>query len=169
MLKMFIDELDSHTVKSMIHEIGLITKTTSKAQEIISTITIQFNELFEYITIKPILNNKVAYLIWQKPYISIGADTFISDMLSRCSLEPVFNNHSRYPEITQNELSEKNIDLIFLSSEPFPFNSTHKNEMEHLFPDKKIILVDGEYFSWYGSRLKMAPKYFQTLLTSIND
>ena len=90
-------------------------------------------------------------------------------MLSRCSLEPVFNNHSRYPEITQNELSEKNIDLIFLSSEPFPFNLTHKNEMEHLFPDKRVILVDGEYFSWYGSRLLKAVEYFRKLCEGLHD
>jgi hypothetical protein len=74
----------------------------------------------------------------------------------------------RYPEL-QELLSKKEKhahcpDLIFLSSEPFPFEAKHLEEVQLLFPNSKIVLIDGEICSWYGSRMRKAPTYLKEVL-----
>jgi len=153
----------------MINEVGKITDTEYKAKEIISEIETNFKSLITFTKRYPFSKKRVAYLIWQNPIISIGTHTFIADMLLRCDLLPVFSEHNRYPEIPLNELMEHKIDYLFLSSEPFPFKEKHRLEFEAQFPEIKVILVDGEYFSWYGSRLIKSPTYFRALLSSLKD
>ncbi|WP_209309641.1 hypothetical protein [Tamlana crocina] len=55
------------------------------------------------------------------------------------------------------------VDLVLLSSEPFPFSEKHISEVQKYFPNANVLLVDGEMFSWYGSRLKEAFGYFKKL------
>jgi hypothetical protein len=57
--------------------------------------------------------------------------------------------------------------VILLSSEPFPFKQKHIDELKKILPGKKIILVDGEMFSWYGSRLLKVPEYLKALMKSL--
>ena len=61
------------------------------------------------------------------------------------------------------DITKLHPDVVLLSSEPFPFQEKHLNEMKELLPDSKIYFVDGEMFSWYGSRLLHAADYFQSL------
>jgi ABC-type Fe3+-hydroxamate transport system substrate-binding protein len=110
----------------------------------------------------PITSLRVAYLIWRKPYMVAGKGTFIDDMLRRCSLINAFAEN-RYPEIDAKALIAANPDVIFLSSEPYPFRQKHIDEFKALVPAAKVILVDGEMFSWYGNRLLCVPQYFKTL------
>jgi ABC-type Fe3+-hydroxamate transport system substrate-binding protein len=108
---------------------------------------------------------KVAYFIWRAPYMVAGHDTFINEMLHRCGLENVFTNKiSRYPEVSMEELIEASPELIFLSSEPYPFKEKHIQEFRAQLPQAKIIIVDGELFSWYGSRLLKSATYFKELI-----
>jgi len=104
-----------------------------------------------------------AYLIWNDPLMTIGSDTFIHHMLSIAGFENVFSDQFRYPEISIVELRKRNPKFILLSSEPFPFKQKHADELKEQLPDSKIIFVDGEMFSWYGSRLLKAPEYFRQL------
>lgn len=106
---------------------------------------------------------KVAYLIWNNPYMTIGSDTFINKILEKSGFENLFNDRKRYPEISVEELEEA--DLIFLSSEPFPFQQKHIDELHILLPKKQIILVDGEAFSWFGSHLLKVGDYLKKLST----
>jgi hypothetical protein len=69
----------------------------------------------------------------------------------------------RYPELSLEVIKELSPEIIMLSSEPFPFQQKHVAELQYLLPATKIILVDGEMFSWYGSRLLKAPDYFSRL------
>ncbi len=115
-------------------------------------------------------NLKVAYLIWRKPYMTINSDTFIHHLIMMNGWTNVFADHAdRYPMIEIENLQEKNPDVIFLSSEPFPFSQKHVEELLPHFPNSKIILVDGEAFSWYGSRLKHAFAYFKGLQITLNQ
>lgn len=109
---------------------------------------------------KPI---KVAYLIWQNPYMTVGKDTFVHHVLSELGFENIFKNQKRYPQIELDDLAEA--EAILLSSEPYPFSEKHIVEIREKFPDKKILLVDGEAFSWYGTRLAKCENYFQELLS----
>lgn len=143
----------------MITDIGEITATTEQAAELVTGIRNNFNLLQP---LNPPL--KTAYLIWQKPLMAAGGDTFINDMMQRCGLQNIFSGTERYPETTIEWLREHGCDLLLLSSEPFPFKEEHAEQLRKELPGVKVLLADGEMFSWYGSRLLMAPGYFGNLL-----
>ncbi len=110
---------------------------------------------------------KAAYLIWQEPYMAAGDDTYINDMLHYCGLQNIFSDTKRYPETTFNEIRKRGCEILLLSSEPYPFKEKHVNEVKNLLPGVNIILVDGEMFSWYGSRLLKAANYFEMFNSKI--
>ena len=103
---------------------------------------------------------RTAYLIWRKPWMAAGGGTFIDDMLQRCGLHNILSDQDRYPVIEPATLAASNCELVLLSSEPYPFREKHIREVQTLLPNASIRLVDGELFSWYGSRLLHAPAYF---------
>lgn len=107
------------------------------------------------------LPQKVAYLIWKNPYMTVGNDTFINEVLENIGGENLFKDRKRYPEVTVEEL--KNADQVFLSSEPFPFQQKHIDELQKELPDKQMILVDGEAFSWFGTHLLQVEDYLREL------
>lgn len=147
----------------MIQVIGKITNTEKRAEIITSKIQDEFKTLNK----NPSTQKSVLYLIWKDPYMSIGNDSFIHDMLSRCGWKNVFSNQNRYPVITKEEIKEIQPELILLSSEPYPFKEKNAKEMKQISPSSNIILVDGELFSWYGSRLQYSPSYFSKLLKKV--
>lgn len=147
----------------MILRVGQLVNKEEKAAQMASSITTSFDNL----NIKSSSLN-TAYLIWRKPYIVAGEGTFINDMLKRCGLKNAFQT-SRYPEVFPGQIVGANPDVVFLSSEPYPFTERHIAEFQALVPNANIQLVDGELFSWYGSRLLQAPEYFKQLIASLNQ
>ncbi|WP_126653988.1 ABC transporter substrate-binding protein [Chryseobacterium aureum] len=109
---------------------------------------------------------KAAYLIWNNPYMTIGSDTFIHKILSEIGFENIFKDKTRYPQITTEDLAAA--DVIMLSSEPFPFKEKHIEELQAFYPDKKIMIVDGEAFSWYGTHIAKCENYFKELIAEIH-
>jgi ABC-type Fe3+-hydroxamate transport system substrate-binding protein len=146
----------------MIESIGLITGTQSKAAEIIHKVSAEFGGI-------PMLENsvKTAYFIWKDPWMVAGGDTFINDMLKLCGLHNVFGTTNRYPTVSIQQLKDSGCQLVLLSSEPYPFKDKHIAELQEILPAAKILLVDGEMYSWYGSRLIHAPAYFRSLIPLI--
>ncbi len=140
----------------MIEDIGFLTGTTEKVNSVSETIKKRFQQIKT-----SNLKLKTCYLIWREPFMTVGGDTFISNMLGYCGLENLFKNENRYPEITLQQLLLLNCELVLLSSEPYPFKQKHINEIQQALPNAKILLVDGEMFSWYGSRLLQAADYFE--------
>lgn len=148
---------------NMILSIGEICNRQSESAEIVQQITDEFNQLSPLIP-----SQRAIYLIWNEPYMAINSDTFIHEMMFRCGFENCTANlNSRYPEISVEEMKSLQPEVILLSSEPFPFSAKHQVEIQAQFPNSQVILVDGEFFSWYGSRLIQAPQYFQKLLLKI--
>jgi ABC-type Fe3+-hydroxamate transport system substrate-binding protein len=147
----------------MIQTIGKLTDRYEKAEIIAKLIQHRFDHLNE--SVKKKLNT--LYLIWRKPWMSIGTDTFIHHIMHRAGLENVCKEHNRYPELTNEEIVQLNPALVLLSSEPYPFKEKHIEELQQLLPDAKIMLADGEMFSWYGSRLLHTPTYLAELLQNI--
>lgn len=108
------------------------------------------------------------YLIWRKPYMSVGNDTFIHHMMEKGGFINVLGNLERYPEIDEETIMALKPELVFLSTEPYPFSDKHVNELKAILPSSKIIIVDGEMFSWYGSRLLNSQPYFNELQRKIH-
>jgi ABC-type Fe3+-hydroxamate transport system substrate-binding protein len=106
---------------------------------------------------------KVAYFIWKNPWMVAASDTFIDVMIKEAGFSNVFKDQKRYPEINLSHPDLQKADIIFLSSEPFPFKDQHILELQSQFPYKRIKIVDGELFSWYGSRLLKSYSYFEAL------
>lgn len=151
-----------HGAMSMIEDLGEILSVESKSLQLISDINekqISFHK-------KPALDHSCLYLIWQKPYMSVGIDTFIYHMLQEMGLTSVLRDF-RYPTLTVEDIRNSSAEYILLSNEPFPFADMHQMEIQALFPNKKVILVDGSYFSWYGSRLLKAYDYMESLKQTI--
>ena len=135
-----------------------ITGKQKKAIETVRHIQENFAQLQP-----PLQKIRAAYLIWQNPLMTIGSDTFINDMMEIAGFENIFKKENRYPEITIEQIRESNCELLMLSSEPYPFSQKHITFFKNELPKTRVILVDGEMFSWYGSRLIKAPAYFQQL------
>lgn len=144
----------------MIMHVGSRVGKMQESAKLISDIQFQFEQ-------NPSVKRGTAiYLIWKDPYMTVGGDTFISDMLFRARFENLTKDRSRYPEIGLEEMIELDPQHILLSSEPYPFKAKHIDELKTQLPNANIQLVDGMLFSWYGSRLLKAPKYFSRCATS---
>lgn len=147
----------------MIEEVGRIVGKGLEAGSIIDKIKSSFATLQRATSPK-----RTAYFIWYDPWMSVGSDTFISHMIDAIGWENVFAERSRYPEISMEVLAAASPELVLLSSEPFPFKEKHIAEIKSILPDADVLLVDGEMFSWYGSRLLQAPAYFSSLLQGVD-
>jgi ABC-type Fe3+-hydroxamate transport system substrate-binding protein len=158
---------DVDDVKSacdMISHIGLMTGKNVIASSLIAMITEGFSGLKSFVSSTKI---PVGYLIWKDPFMSVGGDTFINNMLNACGFENVFASRKRYPEITIEDIKQSECKVLFLSSEPYPFKQKHIDELQKELPDVVIKLVDGEMFSWYGSRMLPAIDYFKKLIQEV--
>jgi ABC-type Fe3+-hydroxamate transport system substrate-binding protein len=144
----------------MLTRVGGLTGTSLEAVELVTKISQAFG------TLRPLdPSYTAAYLIWREPFMVAGHGTFINDMLMRCGLQNVFDEgDARYPEVTPQELAESDPDIILLSSEPYPFKEKHIQELNMICPGTPVRIVDGEMFSWYGSRLLRSPAYFSGIL-----
>ena len=141
--------------QDFISKLGKILNKENLAEDFNQKITSVFSN------VKCSKPKRVAYLIWRNPYMTVGSDTFINEVLTRLGFENFFKNRTRYPEVSVEEL--RDADVIFLSTEPFPFQQKHIDELHLQLPEKQIILVDGEAFSWFGTHLLKVDKYLKKL------
>lgn len=150
---------------AMISEVGRLLNAEEKAHNLLTKIQHNFGQIQALSR-----SYRVAYFIWRKPYMTVSQHTFIHAMLTEMGFENVYAREAdRYPHVTTDDLRARKPEIILLSSEPYPFGQKHFAELEAIFPDARIFLVDGEMFSWYGSRMAKAPKYFNTLAKQIEN
>ena len=157
---------DIYTIEDnlkMIQGFGELFNKKTEAQKWISKIESAQQDFEEFIRDKPI--KKVAYFIWANPYMVAGNNTFINHLLKLNNFQNIYENKDgRYPEVNLEKIIEEgNPDYLLLSSEPFPFKEEHAVEIGQFTIKAKAIFVDGEMFSWYGSRLLKAFTYFKLL------
>lgn len=151
---------DVNTIEDSLEMIGLIGELTNKNTE---SKTLTQNIENELNTINSKGEHSAAYLIWRNPYMTVGGDTFISSVLAKCGIHNIFAEQNRYPQTILEEIKQKSPDYLFLSSEPYPFKQNHLEELKHFLPNIKVRMVDGEMFSWYGSRLLKLAQYWNNL------
>lgn len=148
-----------HGALDLILHLGQILDVESSANSLVNRIEEQREAWHKENISKPL---QCIYLIWKDPLMSIGPDTFIYQMMQACNLQSVVQE-LRYPSLDPKDIEASSATHILLSSEPYPFQEKHIKDFQTQFPDKKIILVDGTYFSWYGSRLEHSYMYFKQL------
>lgn len=148
----------------MMQEVGRLTDRQEKSRQLAAEIAVRFEQL------QPLSPIPTLYFIWQKPYMAVGGNTFIDEMLHRCGFANLLSGKDRYPELSVEDIKALDPSLILLSSEPFPFQIKHIAQFKEICPRAEVMVVDGEMFSWYGSRLQEAVPYLQALqkrLTSV--
>lgn len=158
------DVVDYDSALEMIASIGKATCRLAIATTIITNIQKEFQHLAAILKNKQLPFLPCAYLIWKDPYMVAGGDTFIHAMLQKINCHNTYVNHLRYPIVQFQDQEWQNAQIVFLSSEPYPFKEIHLNELRSLYPEKTFVLADGEMFSWYGSRMLYAPSHFIKLL-----
>lgn len=142
----------------MILAIGKLVNKEEAAEKLYTNISTAFASL------PPVTKKKrAAYFIWKDPWMTVGGDTFIDSMLQKAGFQNIFSDQIRYPVIDLELLNQQAPEYILLSSEPYPFKENHANQMQQQFPLSKIVLADGEMFSWYGSRMLQAANYFKEI------
>lgn len=146
---------DLEDAVQMMQSLGEITGSREKSKKIIEGISAGFLDEIPR-------KGTAIYLIWQNPMITVGTDTFINEMLQKAGFENLIKSR-RYPEISLEQIQDLNPDYLLLSSEPYPFRKEHVDHFQSLFSEAKVREVDGEIFSWYGSRLLKAPTYLKAL------
>lgn len=141
----FDDSLEAITV------IAQDLSVMAKANQLINELKLCFKSLCEINESSESKKVKVLYMIWKKPWMSIGIDTYIYNMLHSLGLQSCVNG-LRYPVIEESQLLAMNWDILLLSSEPYPFKESDCVELIQK-TKRPVILVNGEHYSWYGTRL----------------
>lgn len=148
----------------MILEIGKLVGKPQEAQNLVHKLNTDFTELAKTDSFAE--SYKVLYFIWKSPFMIAGKDTFINDILEKTNLENS-TTENRYPILDEEKIKKINPQIILLSSEPYPFKEKHIQEFAQMLPNAYIRIVDGELFSWYGSRLKYTVGYLKDLQKDI--
>lgn len=151
---------------NMILSLGEIFNVGDRAKTLVDEIKSSFKELER--NLPDSKNKSVAYLIWKEPMMAAGSDTFINEMIKLAGFKNIFSSQKRYPILNIVDLQVNCPDYIFLSSEPYPFSDKHIQYFDEHCPNSKTILVDGELFSWYGSRVLHSADYFKSLHFKLN-
>lgn len=157
------DVVDYESNLQMIKDFGNLFDKRTNATNLIAKIENKHTDFKHFIKEK--VKKKVAYFIWAKPFMVAGKNTYINEMLQMNGFENIYlEKESRYPEIEIKKIRlEGDPDLVFLSSEPFPFHDEHAFEIGRHTHHAKTVFVDGEFFSWHGSRILKAFDYFKQL------
>lgn len=155
----------------MIRQVGAVCGVYEKARKMAFQIECGFTDLAANTTGKAL---RVAYLIWYDPIMVCGRRNFIHDVLERCGWKNIFLNaqvtgNKRYPKISPEQLHDSEPEAILLSSEPYPFKEQHVELFRAANPGCRVELVDGEMFSWYGSRMLKMPDYLEKLRKKLNE
>lgn len=147
---------------AMIEAVARLTDRADAGRELTQAVRRGFDQLGDF---KPL---RTAYLIWNGPYMTVGTDTFIHDIMTRAGFTNSFSRSARYPVVDEAQMIDANVEVVLLPSEPFPFSEDHVATFEGMLPHARIQLVDGQLFSWYGSRLLHTPGYLRRLRADID-
>ena len=106
--------------------------------------------------------------IWKRPYMSVGSDTYVHDVLETCGGENVCGNSTRYPIVTLEEVEAAQPEVVLLPDEPYPFCAEDLEEFYELDVPAahadRIHLVDGKLLTWYGPRMASSLTQLSALL-----
>ena len=111
---------------------------------------------------------RYAYLIWRRPYMAVGGDTYVSDLFAEAGGKNVFEGaKDRYPEIDVAGLRAARPEVVFLSDEPFPFKPKHAAELTVEAPELRTQLIGGDDCCWHGVRTLRGLSLMQRLIESM--
>jgi len=163
-IDVFVSDISDHSdLEILIEKLGIIFEIENDAKKLKQELEESIESLESHrVNHAP----KATYLIWKKPFMAAGGDTYISYILKKLGISNALGKELRYPTLSESQLKELDTDIILLSSEPYPFRQSHIEELTKL-TGKKVILVDGEFFSWYGTRILHMKNYAKQLTSQL--
>jgi ABC-type Fe3+-hydroxamate transport system substrate-binding protein len=153
---------------AMIRELGALTGTGARADALAGALERRLAEVRAAAARRPPVS--VFYAIWRNPWMTVGRDTYVHDVLAVCGGRNVFGDHGdRYPAVTLAEVAARRPAVILLPDEPFRFRRAHLADFAPYgdvpaVEAGRIHLVDGKPFAWHGPRLKDALETIPALL-----
>ena len=106
---------------------------------------------------------RVLYLIWKDPWMTVARDTCISAILAAAGWDTLPDaSDTRYPEVDAVSQGLTFVERVLLSTEPYRFTEKHYAEAAACF-GAPAQLIDGEMVSWYGSRAAAGLRYLARL------
>jgi ABC-type Fe3+-hydroxamate transport system substrate-binding protein len=143
----YVSEIyDIDSALDMILRIGELTRREKESVILTAKIRAKFIEKKEK-------KGSAIYLIWNAPMMTVGGDTFIHSMMKAAGYDNLFENEQRYPTLDEKKLIELEPNFLLLSTEPYAFKPHHVSYYQSLLPNTIVKIVDGEKYSWYGSRM----------------
>jgi ABC-type Fe3+-hydroxamate transport system substrate-binding protein len=144
---------------AMIEDLGEVTGAHDRARTLLDTL----RPLWEMARVRAARHApvRVFYPIWREPWMTVGGDTYVHDLLATCGGANVFGDRARYPTVTLAEMAARAPEVILLPDEPYRFRRAHLRDFD-AYPavpavrDGRVRLVDGKPFSWHGPRLAEA-------------
>jgi ABC-type Fe3+-hydroxamate transport system substrate-binding protein len=152
---------------AMIRELGEVTGAVTGARALLDDLEPLYADVRARLAGRR--PTPVFYPIWREPWMTIGGDTYIHDLLATCGGANVFADRDRYPTITLDEMAARAPEVVLLPDEPFRFRRAHLRDFDP-YPglpavrDGRLHLVDGKPFSWHGPRLAEALRTVPALL-----
>jgi len=142
---------------AMIRELGEVTGARGAAEALLAELEPLVARVRATTGTRPAV--PVFYAIWREPYMTVGPDTYVHDVLATCGAANVFGDaRERYPAVTLDVVAARRPAVILLPDEPFRFRDIHMRDFAQYrdvpaVRDKRILLVDGKPFTWHGPRL----------------
>ena len=134
----------------LIQDLGKLTGSNESATKLVESIQ---SGLPRH-SMMPVL--RYAYVIWKNPEMGVGKGTYIDDLMMQYGFYNVFSDlPDRYPHFSLQMLIERKPDVVFLSSEPYPFAESDRVFFATHLPHSVTLLIDGEV-AWYGARMAKA-------------
>ena len=90
-------------------------------------------------------------LIWRRPWMAVGPDTYVDDLLWTCGFANVLAGfEDRYPRVDPSFVL--GADVVLLPSEPYAFSTDDLPAVRGLVgEDPTLELVDGRLLTWHGA------------------
>lgn len=158
---------DAAQTAAMVRSIGAALERATQAESIARDIEVRTRRVVHGARGASVV--PWAYLIWRKPWMSVNRDTFVSALLDQAGGRNVFAGAAeRYPTIEVADLLRAAPAVVFLCTEPFPFQDKHREELALLtgFARERFVIADGEYLSWHGSRTPAGIDYAESLIVA---
>jgi len=141
---------------ALVRELGELTGAAAEATALAGPLETAYAEVRRAPGGRP---RRVFCPIWRDPWMTVGRDTYVHDILAACGGANVFADHpARYPTVTLEETATRAPEVILLPDEPYRFRPAHLPALAALrdtpaVRDGRVHFVDGKLLSWYGRRI----------------
>ena len=105
-------------------------------------------------------------LVWRRPWMGLGPDTYADDLLWTCGFGNVLSGFDdRYPRLEEGLFL--GADVVLLPSEPYEFGEEDLPAVADLAGEVPTRFVDGQALTWHGPRTAAALARFSALATEL--